>query len=841
MTLLSGVLDAEIALAFVTADLDGRITAFGRGAERMLGLDATAMVGTPLAEVCGLARPDLLAAAAAGDGSDPVEVVLTRADGRHVEVRRSVAPVRDDAGAITGYLVIAADITGDRQRERGLEALRRVAMAVAAGDAPDLVFSLVAREAAALVGASLAGVARFEGREAVEVGGWSAPGVAGPALGARTSLDEPGVLATVAADGDHHASRGGPPPLPPRAARWPDPRGEFGVLAAPVNVAGPLWGALWVAAEEPAWRGGDELESLTRFSDLVAVAIARADAREWAVTEALADAFTSDRDLGDHLRMIAASALRAMGAVRTTIYRSGEDGAVAGVFTTETDPAIRAYLADDARRDPRVGHPLWSTVADPDGQRLVEIPDLRSDPRIPAEWPERTRVRAIVARRLEHPLLHEDGVPVMLGALVVGYGAPHILSARERVALESLSGIAAMALANERLAGMADDRTSATLVLSERDHLTGLLNHRAFQERLRAAVDRAEREGRELALALIDIDRFRRVNEIHGHARGDSVLRAVCRSIESVTAPGDTLGRVGGEEIAWLMERRAMDAWRAADDAREAVAASPVAVVGQVTVSVGVCDLRRARGDQDLMRLAEGALYWAKQHGRNVAFLYSPDVVEVLSAEDRAENLARSQALQSIRVLARAVDARDPSTRRHSERVSDLAVALATSLGWDTELLVLLREAGLVHDVGKIGVPDAILFKAGRLTPEEYGEITRHATIGARMVADVLTPEQVAWVRGHHERWDGGGYPDGLAGVAIPEGARILALADAWDVMTSKRAYQEPRSTAEALEECRRHSGTQFSPEVVRALEQLVSTDAVPWTVGRGSPEVLRR
>ena len=188
-------------------------------------------------------------------------------------------------------------------------------------------------------------------------------------------------------------------------------------------------------------------------------------------------------------------------------------------------------------------------------------------------------------------------------------------------------------------------------------------------------------------------------------------------------------------------------------------------------------------------------------------------MVEELSAEERADRLQRVQALQSIRVLARAVDAKDTSTREHSERVADLAVALGTAIGWDTERLVRLREAGLVHDVGKIGVPDAILFKPARLTPAEYDEITRHAAIGAEMVADVLTPEQVSWVRGHHERWDGGGYPDGLAGDAIPDGARVLALADAWDVMTSERPYHAPLTVAEALAECRRCAGTQFPAE----------------------------
>lgn len=153
----------------------------------------------------------------------------------------------------------------------------------------------------------------------------------------------------------------------------------------------------------------------------------------------------------------------------------------------------------------------------------------------------------------------------------------------------------------------------------------------------------------------------------------------------------------------------------------------------------------------ELLRLAEGALYWAKQHGRDVAFIYSPEVVEELSAEERADRLQRVQALQSIRVLARAVDAKGPSTQQHSERVAVLAVAIGTAPGWDSDRLVRLRQAGLVHDVGKIGVPDRILLEEGRLTPSEYEEITRHAEIGAEMVFEVLSSEQVGRVRGRHE------------------------------------------------------------------------------------------
>jgi len=174
-----------------------------------------------------------------------------------------------------------------------------------------------------------------------------------------------------------------------------------------------------------------------------------------------------------------------------------------------------------------------------------------------------------------------------------------------------------------------------------------------------------------------------------------------------------------------------------------------------------------------------------------------------------------------IRALARAIDAKDPSTRMHSERVAHLAARIAETLGWPDDRIDLLREAGLVHDVGKIGVPEAVLLKPGRLDDAELALVRQHALLGAGIVGEVLSPEQVAWVRGHHERYDGLGYPDRLAGDDIPEGASVLGVADALDVMTSRRPYCEPRSWADALGECGRLSGAQFAPWVVEAAARL--------------------
>jgi HD-GYP domain-containing protein (c-di-GMP phosphodiesterase class II) len=188
-------------------------------------------------------------------------------------------------------------------------------------------------------------------------------------------------------------------------------------------------------------------------------------------------------------------------------------------------------------------------------------------------------------------------------------------------------------------------------------------------------------------------------------------------------------------------------------------------------------------------------------------------------------------AKDAILELARAIDAADPATSHHSERVGELAGDLAAELDWSPTLIAALDEAGRLHDVGKICIPEAILSKPGRLTPEEFEHVKAHTVFGAQLVANVLMPAQTAWIRGHHERWNGRGYPDGLAGEQIPQGALILSIADAWDTMTTASSYAPVRSAGEALIEMRAGSGSQFWPEGIAALERVLEARAT----GRGS------
>jgi diguanylate cyclase (GGDEF)-like protein/putative nucleotidyltransferase with HDIG domain len=351
------------------------------------------------------------------------------------------------------------------------------------------------------------------------------------------------------------------------------------------------------------------------------------------------------------------------------------------------------------------------------------------------------------------------------------------------------------------------------------DPLTGLLNHRAFQERLREDLAAMRRRRRPLSLARLDIDRFKAVNDNAGHDTGDRVLIAIVERLMSFTRADDTLARIGGDEFALILPAcRREDAFAVVERARDAVAGAPVSAGCRLTISAGICDRRCAGDADDLYELAGSALYRSKLQGGDGTCVYEPGVDAPLPVLGRPSRLERAEALRGIRALARAVDAKDPATQRHSERVATLARQLAEQLGWTPERVTLLEEAALVHDVGKLGVPDAVLLKRGRLDPDEYEVVKRHAALSAEIVGDVLTPEQVAWIRGHHERPDGAGYPDGLSGGEIAEGAAVLALADAFDVMTSERPYSAPRERTQALEECKALVGRQFAATPVGAL-----------------------
>ena len=471
--------------------------------------------------------------------------------------------------------------------------------------------------------------------------------------------------------------------------------------------------------------------------------------------------------------------------------------------------------------------------------RMVPVP---SSPVPQIDWEDAVRRIARIRRR-QLALVGVVGALTVAGPVAVA--SLHVSHARDIVL--TVSAMAATALVgwaalDRALRGVVDGlgRSARVLAgLAATDPLTELPNHRAFQERLHEETARALRAGAPLSLVLLDLDRFKRINDAHGHPAGDTVVREVARRLPACAREGEMVARIGGEEFAWLLPGDEMDAWEAAERARLAVEAAPVAPGIRLTISAGVCELGQAGSPMELLRLADGALYWAKAHGRNRSVRYSPDVVEELSDAERAARLEHQQALSAVLALARAVDAKDPYTMLHSQRVAEMAARVALEMGWSADRVRLLHEAAVLHDVGKIAVPDLVLTKPGRLTEEEFALVREHPVRGAEIVAETLTPEQVAWVRGHHERFDGAGYPDGLAGHDIPDGARILALADAWDAMTSDRPYRPGVTPARAFEICVEERRAQFCPDVVAALARLWDAGALAGVDGAGDGDPL--
>jgi diguanylate cyclase (GGDEF)-like protein len=365
-------------------------------------------------------------------------------------------------------------------------------------------------------------------------------------------------------------------------------------------------------------------------------------------------------------------------------------------------------------------------------------------------------------------------------------------------------------------------RALKAMRLALTDPLTGLGNHRNFQERLQRELGRAEETDGLVSVCLLDVDDFKRINDNHGHPAGDRVLAQVSTRLRQ----GGEAFRLGGDEFALLLPT--LD-----EAAALAVARSVVKRIGEwgigehgsITVSAGVATFPQHGRERDaLIRLADGALYWAKEHGKNqVRLAGSVESEEIEAATGIADRLARFRAAAA---LARAVDSRDVYTGSHSERVAAIAGAIAEQLDLPATDIELTRLAGSLHDLGKLAIPEEILQKPGDLTSAEWLVVQRHPQIAHRMLESLGVDPVADWVLHHHERWDGSGYPDGLAGEDIPLGSRIVYVAEVYDAMTFGRLYRSPRSRDQALAEIDRCSGVQFDPQVVRAFFSAVGAAA---------------
>jgi diguanylate cyclase (GGDEF)-like protein len=360
------------------------------------------------------------------------------------------------------------------------------------------------------------------------------------------------------------------------------------------------------------------------------------------------------------------------------------------------------------------------------------------------------------------------------------------------------------------------------------DPLTGLFNHRFFHERLDVEIDVATRYGETLALLILDLDDFDVVNNLHGHPAGDDLLRRAAAAIRASCRDSDPVCRVGGDEFAVILPGvSCREALAVALRIRTDLQAVATFDNRPITVSAGIaCFPTHSTDASGLARLADGAAYWAKHHGKDQVLVFDPDIVTEMNSDERIRTLETQTHLGTVRALAVAVDARDADTQYHSRNVAAMAAQVARELRLGEDRCSLLEMAGLLHDVGKIGVPDDILRKAGPLDADELAAVRGHSELGERILTSASMDVVLPWIRHHHERWDGEGYPDGLRAVAIPLEARILAVCDAWDAMTSDRPYRAALTREQAAAELSVNMGTQFDPAVVEVFMRTVGASA---------------
>ena len=408
-----------------------------------------------------------------------------------------------------------------------------------------------------------------------------------------------------------------------------------------------------------------------------------------------------------------------------------------------------------------------------------------------------------------------------------------------RGSLVTLDDVTAVEEKNQQLVemvrqlGEAQDRVNQQNVdlkrLATRDALTGCLNRRAFQEQLATLVELSDRQKQPFSAMMVDVDHFKSVNDQHGHATGDAVLRDVAALLLDVARGSDVVCRYGGEEFCILMPDTALDgAAVLAEKVRAALSAKEPGGL-KITASFGVAEMdaelrQEASVGEKLIDRADMGLYAAKEAGRNRVTVYQPGMVQGVAERDTPtpkDTPGDHVPIHAVSALFAALRYRDPQTAEHCRRVADLCVRFGTGR-MSTHDLFVMEVAAMLHDIGKIGVPDAILLKPGKLDEDEWAVMERHDRIGLEILGSFDCPDMIDIVSHHHSFFDDTkrSVPGG-----VPLRARVLSIADAYDAMVTDRVYRKAMPREAACAELRRCAGTQFDPSLVEQFIDLIENE----------------
>jgi diguanylate cyclase (GGDEF)-like protein/putative nucleotidyltransferase with HDIG domain len=442
----------------------------------------------------------------------------------------------------------------------------------------------------------------------------------------------------------------------------------------------------------------------------------------------------------------------------------------------------------------------------------------------------------------------------LMGVLYVESSEKCEFSEQEVLLMRTLADLFAGALHNALTFQKAQEQAIT-------DGLTGVKTHRYLMETLSMEWKRSTRANRPFSLVLMDLDRFKFVNDFYGHLEGDVVLQRVGHILEQNCRRSDVVARYGGDEFVILMPETTVEqARQLASKLRGWVASDPLLRDKNITASFGIAGFPvHGSTPQELIQVADSSMYLSKHQGGNSVssaeqgdpndtkrwkkdvleaylgvtlkrlFSTGPEAFEEIYR--RLEQFTRSlteqggtsadglppAVVETVTSLALAIDAKDHYTQGHSQKVSAYAVMIAQALELESAEIEEIRLAGLLHDIGKVGIPEPILNKSGPLDASEWETMKTHTELGAKILEPLEAMNRIRlMVRHHHEFYDGTGYPDRLEGDQIPHGARVIAIADAYDTITSARTYKKARTAEDAFGELERCASNQFDPELVR-------------------------